>query len=691
MEFADLVALFETIDTTSKRGEKTAMVAERLSRCDPDEIEPFILLLQGRVFPVHDTRKLGISVNYIIKALERVSGYTKEEITARWSKLGDIGTVAEELLKKKKQSTLFSSTISIHKIFTNLQKLPTTTGSGAVEQKMQLIADLLTGCDPQQAKYMIRIILEVLRVGIGEGILRDAIVWAYYPKLDALATVANGKIVYSNALMAGIDEPADILAYKDILTKLKTITVTTLDEARRIRDAKEVDLVLTGNNHELCREIYTSWIDDVQHAIDITNDIAQVAALCEKRNLASMRVLTPTVGKPLQVMLAKKAADTADAFEMVGTPCYVEYKYDGFRMQIHVDGPKIKLFTRKLEEVTAQFPDVVASVATHVTAKSCIIDAEAVGFDKASGKYTPFQHISQRIRRKYEIHQLARDLPVEVNIFDILYLDGANLIDTPLSTRRQLLTKIIKEEPKVLRLSKLLEIETGEQAHEKAQKFYQESLAAGNEGIMFKTKDAPYKPGSRVGYMVKLKPVMDTLDLVVTQATWGEGKRAAWLTSFVLACIDENGQLLEIGRCGTGFKELENELELNSGDENSTASSGKIPADEKNTADARQKSGEDFVDAPDAADAAGAADVSFAHMTKLIEPLIISKHGKDVMIKPELVLEIAYEEIQKSTSYSSGYALRFPRVIGLRDTRSIDNASTIDVVEDYFYAQKKRQ
>ena len=674
MEFSDLVSLFESIDTTSKRGEKTAMVAARLSKCQPEEIEPFILLLQGRVFPVHDTRKLGIAVNTIIKALERVSGYTKEEITKRWSKLGDIGNVAEEILQKKKQSTLFSSTISIQKIFTNLQKLPATTGSGAVEQKMQLISDLLTGCDPIQAKYMIRIILEVLRVGIGDGILRDAIMWAYYPKLDALSTITDGKLVYSNALMAGNasgnmtgnkkSEAEENQKYKksydEIISKLKTVSVTTLEEAKKIRDAKNVDLVLTNNNYELCREIYNGWIDDVQHAIDITNDIAQVATICQKKNLASLRLLTPTVGKPLQVMLAKKAADTADAFEMVGVPCYIEYKYDGFRMQIHVDGSRIKLFTRKLEEVTAQFPDVVAAVASHITAKSCILDAEAVGFDKASGKYTPFQHVSQRIRRKYEIHQLASELPVEVNIFDILYLDGANLIDTPLITRRQLLTKIVREEPKVLRLSKILEVETVEQA----QKFYQESLAAGNEGIMFKTKVAPYKPGSRVGYMVKLKPVMDTLDLVVTQATWGEGKRAAWLTSFVLACVDENGQLLEIGRCGTGFKELEG---VSGGVSSSATCADTTP-----------------IDAPD-------TDLSFGQMTKLIEPLIISQQGKEVIIKPELVLEIAYEEIQKSTSYSSGYALRFPRVIGLRDTRSIENASTIDVVEDYFYAQKKRQ
>lgn len=648
MEFGDLVTLFESVDTTSKRGEKTALVAKVLAKCKQDEIEPFILLLQGRVFPINDTQKLGISVNYIIKALERVSGYSKDEITNRWSKLGDIGLVAQEIMQKKKQATLFASQVSIEKIFTNLQKLPAITGNGAIEQKMQLISDLLTGCSPVESKYMVRIVLEVLRVGIGEGIIRDALVWAYYPKLDALSTVTDGDLVYSTALTAGIEEPSDVLQYEKMLTSLKTVTIQSYEEAREILDANEVDLVITNNNYELCRKIYASWVDDVQHAIDLTNDVAKVATICSTKKLTSVRQLTPQVGKPLQVMLAKKASDTADAFTMVGEPCYVEYKYDGFRMQIHVDGSHIKLFTRKLEDVTSQFPDVVSSVASHITAKNCILDAEAVGYDKATEKYTPFQHISQRIRRKYEIHQLAKELPVEVNVFDILFLDGASLIDTPLQTRRSLLTKIVKEEPKVLRLSRIKEVETPEEA----QLFYNESLSAGNEGIMFKTIDAPYKPGSRVGFMVKLKPVMDTLDLVITQATWGEGKRAAWLTSFVLACIDENGKLLEIGRCGTGFKELEGE---------------NAPKD-----------------APD-------TDLSFLQMTKLIEPLIVSQQGKEVMIKPEIVLEIAFEEIQKSTSYSSGYALRFPRVVGMRDTRSIESASTLDIVEDYFFAQKKRQ
>jgi DNA ligase-1 len=156
---------------------------------------------------------------------------------------------------------------------------------------------------------------------------------------------------------------------------------------------------------------------------------------------------------------------------------------------------------------------------------------------------------------------------------------------------------------------------------------------------------------------------MDTLDLVVTQATWGEGKRANWLTSFVISCVNENGELLEMGRCGTGFKELENDkIEAENGESNELV-----------------------------ATVLDVNELSFAQMTRMIEPLIISQKGKEVIIKPEIILEIAYEEIQKSTAYSSGFALRFPRVIGLRDTRSVENASTIDVVEDYYYAQKKRQ
>jgi DNA ligase-1 len=353
-------------------------------------------------------------------------------------------------------------------------------------------------------------------------------------------------------------------------------------------------------------------------------------------------------------MLAQKVADVTDAFEHVKKPAMIEYKYDGFRVQIHKTKDNISLFTRKLESVTAAFPDVVQAIQQHVTADSCILDAEIVGYDPAKKTYLPFQQISSRIRRKYDISQNQKTTPVEVNVFDIIMLNQENLLNTPFGERRKLLQTYIEQKTLVCVISKGI-ITEDENA---AKSFYAAALAAGLEGVMCKALDAPYKPGSRVGFMVKLKPTMDTLDVVVTAATWGEGKRANVLTSFTISCIDDDGNFLELGNVGTGFKELEKEVK---------PTDTTTQPEEENT------------------------DVTFSTMTKLLEPNVIKTDGRNVIVKPTVVLEVAYEEIQKSQNYSSGFALRFPRVVRLQNTRSADSISTLALVEEFYYGQAKRQ
>ena len=159
---------------------------------------------------------------------------------------------------------------------------------------------------------------------------------------------------------------------------------------------------------------------------------------------------------------------------------------------------------------------------------------------------------------------------------------------------------------------------------------------------MAKKLDAPYKPGARVGYGVKIKPVMEALDLVIIEAEWGEGKRANWLSSFTVACQDEDGNLLEIGKVSTGLKEKREE------------------------------------------------GLSFEEMTELLKPLIKKEKGKTVTVKPKIIIEINYEEIQKSPTYTSGYALRFPRVIRLRDEKSIHDINTLSEIEELYFGQRGR-
>ena len=388
----------------------------------------------------------------------------------------------------------------------------------------------------------------------------------------------------------------------------------------------------------LARGCYNYLIEIVQSAYDMKNDFSEVAVIARKKGVNGLLDVEMEAGKPIKVMLYQKSKGITDAFETVGIPAAIEYKYDGFRIQIHKSKSGIKIFTRRLDDVTTQFPDIVKVVKKNVKGDSFIIDAEVVGYDKKTKTYLPFQGISQRIKRKYDIEKMCDELPVELNAFDIVFYNGKNLLKEPFSKRRAVLVKAVKEEPYKVVLAKQLITESVEEA----EKFYSESLDAGEEGIMVKKLDAPYKPGSRVGYGVKVKPVMETLDLVIIGAEWGKGKRKGWLSSFEIACVDEEGNLYGIGKVGTGIKELETE----------------------------------------------GVGATFDQLTKLLKPLITVEKGTKVVIKPTLVVEVNYEEIQKSPTYNSGYALRFPRMIQIREDKPINEASTLELVKELYYSQR---
>ncbi len=584
MQYKALVDTYEQLEATTKRLEKTNIITALLKKTNIEDLEIVVLLLQGKLFPGWDESKIGVASRLIIKAINVASGIDNKKIEEEWKKTGDLGKVAENLIGKKSQSTLFKKDLSVKKVFENLRKLATLEGAGTVDKKIKLIAELLTSASPKEAKYIVRNVLEELRVGVGEGSLRDALVWAYVPSV---------KFKY--------------------LEKEKKIEMTVEE-----------------------RKVYNEASEEVQHAFDITNEFAVVATALKKSGLKGLKDMSLIAGKPIKAMLYPKAKDIEDAFKGVGKPAALEYKYDGFRLQIHKAKDKITLFTRRLENVTTRFPEVIDYVKDNVRGSSFILDTEAVGFDSKSGKYLPFQSISQRIKRKYDISTLAKKYPVELNIFDIMSYEGKTLLKEPFKKRRRLLEKITKEKPKKIVLAKQLITSD----LKKAEQFYKESLKAGEEGIMVKNLEEIYKPGSRVGYGMKVKPVMDPLDLVIVGAEWGEGKRSGWLTSFTIACLkDEN--YLEIGKVGTGIKELEGE------------------------------------------------GVSFAALTKMLKPLVVSEKGKSIKVKPKIIIEVNYEEIQRSPTYSSSYALRFPRLVRLREDKALDEISTLEMVETFYKQQKK--
>ncbi|MBD3361419.1 ATP-dependent DNA ligase [Candidatus Woesearchaeota archaeon] len=584
MKYAELVGVYNKLENTSKRLEKAYHLSEFLKKVDSAELDKVMLLVQGKVFPSWDERKIGVAARILIKAIQTSTGINAEKT---WRETGDIGKAAEKLTACKEQATLFSQELSVDKVFDNLQKLATLEGTGTVDKKIKLISELLTSASPIEARYIIRTTIEELRVGLGEGTIRDAIVWAYFGE--------QAKINYS------VEE-----------NKLKV-----------------------ENRGE-----YMKYVDAVQEAYDVVNDFSIIAKIVKQKGFEGLSEIKMKPGIPIKVMLYPKAKGIEDAYTIVGKPAALEYKYDGFRMQIHKKNKTIKIFTRRLEDVTAQFPDVCEYVSEKIEGESFIIDSEAVGYDRFSKKYIAFQHISQRIKRKYDIEEMAKRYPVELNVFDVIYYNGENLIKKPFSERRKILVSMIKE-PEYLKLKPAEQVMTENTAD--AESFYQKSLDAGNEGIMVKNLQGIYKPGARVGYGVKVKPTMETVDAVITGAEWGEGKRSAWLASFIVAVRNtETDEFVEIGRVGTGIKEKSEE------------------------------------------------GVSFGQLTEMLKPIIIKEEGRIVQIKPEIVIELDYEEIQKSPTYSSGYALRFPRLVNLREERSPEEITTLEDIEILYESQRGR-
>ena len=559
MLYSRLSEVYEKLEATKKGLEKTTIIAEFLPEIK--EEPETIYLLQGRFFADYDEKETGISEQLAVKAIAKVSGTSEEKVVSEFKKIGDLGKTVELLLSKGKQHSLFVTKLTTKKVLENLRKLPETEGKGAVDKKMGIILDLLNSTSGKEAKYIIRTILGDLKVGIGSGLIRDAISeFAFHPQ--------------------SIEEK-----------KLKS--------------------------------------EIIQTAYDKATDFAEILEKAIKGEKA-LESISLTPGKPVKVMLYPKAKDIADAFEIVGKPAAFEFKYDGFRMMINKDEKgNVAIFTRRLDNVTKQFPDAVKYVKEYVNADTFIIDCEAVGFDGKTKKYKPFQDISQRIKRKYDIDKVQSELPIELNIFDIIYYNGKSLISEPFKERRKVIEKIVKPVEFKIKLAEQIITDS----EDEAEKFYNKALEENQEGVMVKNLESIYKPGARIGYAVKLKPDARELDLVITGAEWGTGKRAGWLTSFDVSCRNENNELLEIGKVSTGLKEKKEE------------------------------------------------GLSFEDLTELLKPLVVREEGRKVYVKPEIVVMVGYQDMQKSPTYTSGFALRFPRMIRLRPDRGTSDIISLEEVK----------
>ncbi len=551
--FETFAEVCNKIKNISSSLEMTSVVASFLKEVEENELEIATRFIMGSVFPVWSEKELGIGTGLLYASISRTSSLSVAKIEELVKETGDIGTAAEKAIANRKGHFDFLSEeeLSIKEVFSRFQKIAGLQGKGSQDAKIKNLQYLFGVSKPLETVYLARLAVEELRIGVGEGIVRNAIAEAF-------------------------NVPAEL----------------------------------------------------VERGYMFTNDFGLVAYTARIEGAAGLLKLNVRIGRPLKLMLAQVAEGINEALAEMGSVA-VEWKFDGARVQIHIEGNNVTIYSRRLENVTSSLPDIVRSVRTFVKADSAILDGESVAFGKDK-RPMAFQEILRRFRRKYDVTATAIEIPLSLNLFDLLFLNGESFIDLPLIERRKKLEDICDKS--------IIAGQTITETAEHIEQIYKDALAAGHEGVMLKNPRSLYTPGKRGKNWLKLKPVMETLDLVVVGGEWGEGRRTSFIGSYLLACRDsDTGRLLHIGRVATGI-----------------------------------------------------SDEKLEELTAIFKDLVLFETGIHLEFEPKIVFEVAFEEIQKSQNYESGYALRFPRLVNVRSDKSPEDSDTIEKVEQLYVKQKGR-
>jgi DNA ligase-1 len=362
----------------------------------------------------------------------------------------------------------------------------------------------------------------------------------------------------------------------------------------------------------------------VRRALMMTGDLGEVAEVALSRGLRGLSKIEVSLFVPLKPMLANMAEDAAEAIEVHGGETAFEHKYDGARIQIHRRSGETRVFSRRLSDVTDSVPDVVDLVEQKIrVGDDFILEGEVVAVG-ANDRPLPFQDLMRRFTRVKNVDEMVELVPLRLHLFDVLYLDGGLLIDEPYRRRWEILESMVPGE--------LLAERLVTSSPDEADRFLDEALALGHEGLMAKRLDSPYTPGSRGKAWFKIKEA-ETLDVVVAAADWGSGRRRGWLSNYHLAVWDGDTPMV----IGKTFK--------------------------------------------------GLTDDQFRWMTERLQGLKVSESSYTVHVRPELVVEVAFNEIQRSPHYESGYALRFARVTRIREDKAAEEADTLQTVEELYEKQ----
>ena len=580
MEFLIIAEIFERMENTTKRIELTNILVELFKKIPKKIIPNAVYLLQGIIRPNFEGVELGIAEKLAIHAISKSSGLPIKKIENDYKNEGDLGITASNILKLKTQTTFTTEKITLERVYETLFKIAKLEGKGSQDLKLKYISSLLNDATPVEAKFLVKILLGTLRLGIAENTV-----------MDALAIAFTGK--------------------------------------------KE--------NRE-----------QIENAYNVSSDLGKVSLIIATHGMNEIKKFQISLFSPIRPMLADRVKSEKEAVEKMPDVFAAEYKLDGERVQIHKHANKIILFSRRLENITKYYPDIVENIGKSLNVNEGIFEAEIVPINENTGEFLPFQELMHR-RRKYKLEQAVSQYPITVNFFDVLYFDKKNCLDSPYSERRKILEQSVDEN----KLAKLVPVLFAKNKND-VQDFLENSINAGCEGLMLKTLTAPYRAGTRGSNWLKLKreyrnELGDSLDLVVIGAYFGRGRRTGLYGTLLLGTYNpEEDNFPSICKVGTGFTD-------ESLDQLFQILSNKVTL-KKNSR-------------------------------------IVSEMEADVWFEPELVLEIVASEITLSPIHKTGlglirkdtgFALRFPKFTGkIRYEKAIEDASTDEEVLTLYKGQSK--
>ncbi|WP_420545693.1 ATP-dependent DNA ligase [Nitrosopumilus sp.] len=580
MEFTILADSFNKMESTTKRLELTQYLVELFEKTPTEVISRIIYLLQGKLRPDFEGIELGVAEKLAIRAISKSSGIPLKKIEEEYRKGGDIGHAATKILEQKTQTTFVIEDITVERVYETLFKIAKLEGTRSQDMKMKYISSLLNDATPIEARYILKILLGTLRLGVAENTV-----------MDALAIAFSGS-----------------------------------KENRKV----------------------------LEKAYNVSSDLGKVAETIASEGIKGIEEFQATLFNPIRPMLADRVKSEEDAVEKFKEKFAAEYKLDGERVQIHVEGEKSILFSRSLENISSYYPDIIEKIPKCIQAENAILEAEAVAINENTGEFLPFQELMHR-RRKYKIEKAVTEYPITVNFFDILYCNGKSCLELDYKSRREKMEKIVKEDD----FAKCIPMTIVENENQ-IEDFFENSINEGSEGLMLKMLDKPYQAGSRGSYWLKLKreyrnELGDSLDLVVIGGFFGKGRRTGNYGTLLLATYDEDEDTFtSICKVGTGF------------------------SDE---------------------DLDQLYQILHPKVTIKKNPRIDSEMEADVWFEPELVIEVVASEITLSPIHKAarnkirkdaGLALRFPKFTGkIRMEKAVEDASTNEEVIALYAGQKK--